>query len=1030
MPSPDLPLSRLPRELPLVGRADELERLYTLFGDPSTTEPVAILKGEGGVGKSRLARTVADEAGRRGWTVIHGRAYPVETGVPYALLSDAFLPLLREMDEATLTVLTRGTQSELRRLFPALGLAEEPPIRGEDPAELQSRLYWNFTDLVQRLGSRDPLLVVLEDLHWADASSLSLLHFVARHLSGEPVRILCTYNTEHRDAQERLVPLERSLVALRRIRLLPLNPLTLESTTELVETVFHASGRPVREFAEILFGWTRGNPYFLEQTLDTLVGSGRLYNRDGTWLGWESRELELPASVRDAILLRFRGKPPEALAVAEVLAVVGNPTNISLLEDVSGLPAARVGRAVDDLVRPGLVEESQEGGGITLQFRHPLTRETLYQRLTLTRRRMLHGQVAEALERLHGRDALARADELAYHFVQAASAGDESRTVRYLTEAGRAALRRHADREAADYLDAAVSLLSPDGDADAPPEPPEPSASLDPERGFVTLQHDLARARARLGQYTEAEEIWQGILERVRAEDDPVEVAQAHRHLGLIAFWTGRHELALERYGRAIEVLGEEGAALRARLHVTMGLALQELGRPEAGRGEVEEALVIAEELDDTALLGRVHRALALLATFTGEAEQARRHGWKAVELADEAGDGHVAFWGRWALASLEGLSGGPPAIEEPLAQARAIADDLRSPVLALWVTELELELAYFSGDWERALAVGERGITRAENLSQRTLQVRLMVWTATCYLGRGDLERGRELVERAWRLAGLAGDGDGDAPRRHRDVHAVVPAHIGRTALAIAEGDYEEAIRIGEAGMALADRVGYVIWVLHRLLPLVGEAYVRAERLDGAVAVGERLRREGTRMGHHLALAYAETAEAVVTWHSGRVEEAVDKLREAAERLEEVGVVPEAARVRRHLAARYAELGDRQAALAELRTVHEVFGELGARPELEKTREQFREYGSRPPSRAVAVGTAELTPREAEVAMHVAGRKSNKAVAKALGISPRTVTTHLSNMYRKLEIGSRGELVDMVREGRLAVHPEEPLPP
>jgi len=146
-------------------------------------------------------------------------------------------------------------------------------------------------------------------------------------------------------------------------------------------------------------------------------------------------------------------------------------------------------------------------------------------------------------------------------------------------------------------------------------------------------------------------------------------------------------------------------------------------------------------------------------------------------------------------------------------------------------------------------------------------------------------------------------------------------------------------------------------------------------------------------------------------------------------EALGALAIIPEAARIQRQLAGRLPELERRDEALSELRKVHEVFGRLGAQPEMSKAREQFRELGSRPPSRSEAEGTADLTPREAEIARLFADRKSNKAIAKHLGISPRTVSTHLSNLYRKLEIGSRGELVDLVREARLPLEPQEPPP-
>ncbi|MBW3535596.1 MAG: LuxR C-terminal-related transcriptional regulator [Gemmatimonadetes bacterium] len=219
-----------------------------------------------------------------------------------------------------------------------------------------------------------------------------------------------------------------------------------------------------------------------------------------------------------------------------------------------------------------------------------------------------------------------------------------------------------------------------------------------------------------------------------------------------------------------------------------------------------------------------------------------------------------------------------------------------------------------------------------------------------------------------------------------------------------------------------MADESGYVIWVLHRMLPLLGEAYLRAGDLAGGVRVGERLRREGGAIEHRLGLALANACDAVVAWHSGDMEGGAVLLREAAECLEAIPFVFEAARVRRQLAGRLADLGDREGALAQLRELHDVFGRLGAAPELEKARGQFRELGARTPqtSHGRARDGALLTPREMEVALALADRRTNKGIASHLGIAPRTVTTHLSNIYKKLGIGSRGELIDRVREGGL----------
>jgi len=1005
-------ISELPRELPLVGRTADLERLYRIFGHGTQVDPMILLTGDPGVGKSRLAQTVAEEARRRGWTVAAGQAYPVETGMPYSLLSDAFLPILRGYDEATLTVLTRGTSDDLRRLFPALGGSAVAP-KDWDPEESRTRLFWSFTEFLKRSSERGPLLIVAEDLHWADPSSLSLLHFLARQLRAEPIRILGTFAKGYGREPDGMGGLARALGSLGLQAPHELAPLSPAATEELLRTLFQVGGSPLREFAAHLYEWTHGNPYFIEETLKTLVHSGHLHHRDGTWLGWDARHIDLPGSVRDALLTRLGGLSRAARSVADLVAVGGGRLTVRLAGLVAELSDDQLMDTVEELSSERVADEREEGDAVILELRHPMLRETLYRNLGPTRRRLLHRRLAEGLEELH-RGGAAPVDQLAYHFARGGHARADSRALRYLVEAGRAALARHADGEAVAYLEAALERY-PDSVPDTAPDDAPPPFTR------PRLQAELARGLARLGRYGDAAAIWTNLLSGAREHGEGAGAAKALRHLGLLAFWGGRHAEALAHYDAALLALGsaahtDERTALEARIHLAAGVALQELGRAEDARTRIEESLERARALDEPTLLGRAHRALALLFTWVGRAEDARRHGWQAVELADRAGDPYVRFWGRWALASLEGLTGNTREMTRLLGQAGQVADELRSPVLRLWTAELEVEYAYAVGDWDGALALGEQAIELATGLSQTTtLQPRLLVWTAMVYVGRGDLSRAREMVDRAWSLAGLDEDG-----RSARDVHVVVPAHIGVAACLLAEGRYDEAVAVGEAGLELADRAGYVFWSLHRLLPILAEAHIRRRDLESAAAVGRRLRQEGVRVGHQLATAWADTCDALVLWVSGDLEHGLELLEKAAPALEAIPMRYDAARIRRQIAGRLAELGRREEALAELRSVHELFGELGAKPELDSCRDMFRQLDARPPLRPDATTATSLTTREWEVAQHAAARLSNKAIARKLGVSPRTVTTHLTNMYRKLGIASRGELVDLVREARI----------
>jgi predicted ATPase len=194
--SSSAPLSGTLGALPLVGRTDDLASIGTLLDGVEHGASAVFVSGAGGSGKTRICAELASRAEREGWEVATGRAYPVEQGVPFALFSDAFVEVLKEMDQQTLSVLSRGGVAELRYLFPALGEAAggASPTGFGDLDEYRTRVFWNFTEFLKRYASRSPLLVILEDLQWADASSLELLHFVARQASGHALLFACTYD--------------------------------------------------------------------------------------------------------------------------------------------------------------------------------------------------------------------------------------------------------------------------------------------------------------------------------------------------------------------------------------------------------------------------------------------------------------------------------------------------------------------------------------------------------------------------------------------------------------------------------------------------------------------------------------------------------------------------------------------------------------------------------------------------------------------------------------------------------------------
>jgi tetratricopeptide (TPR) repeat protein len=354
-------------------------------------------------------------------------------------------------------------------------------------------------------------------------------------------------------------------------------------------------------------------------------------------------------------------------------------------------------------------------------------------------------------------------------------------------------------------------------------------------------------------------------------------------------------------------------------------MCLQGLGRRDESERVVHLALDIAERLGDAALLARVHRALLLLYVWTGPPQLARKHGARAIVLAEQSSQRGVEWSAHWALAMLGGLTASVEDISHHLAEAQRLADELRSPLLRAWTAEVAIEYYAGIGEWETAVSLAERTLAVARSLGQTTLIPRLLVWLALLYFGRGNVEGGKACVDEAWELSG-AGRETGRG-----DVHSIVPAHTARAAYHLTMQDYETAIRVGERGLEVADASGYVVWAVHRLMPVIAEAALWKSDMKRALRVGQRLRRDAGRLDHRLGLAWADASEALAELLQGNKSRSVEMLRTVAEQLEAIPYVPDAARVRRQLARALAETGDREGATRELRRAHEVFARLGA---------------------------------------------------------------------------------------------------
>jgi len=432
----------------LVGRGRELQEARGLWNQVLSGQgQMLLISGEPGIGKTRLVRELVTQAEVSGGRALVGASY-AEGGMPYA----SFKQILHQVlcsDSVDGFDLPESVWADLLVLAPELRTRypDVPPNPPLDPQAEQQRLFESLLVFFTGLSEGTPLLLVLEDAHWADSSTLSLLRHLARHTRQGRVMIVATYREVELDGAR---PLHEVLLDLQRERLatrLKLPRLDREGTEELLAVLFDEEITP--EFLEGIYRETEGNPFFVEEVCIALVESGRLYYEDGRWHRPSIEELGIPQSVRVAIQSRVRKLPPDSQEVLHLAAVLGREFDFDTLVQAGGLSSGS-GQALDEDALIEALEEAERAQLIekvgrkeegNFAFVHGLIPTTLVESLRTMQRRRLHRQAAAAIE-AHRPDDF---EALAHHYDQA---GQAEKAVEYLLKAGDRARGLYAHQEA------------------------------------------------------------------------------------------------------------------------------------------------------------------------------------------------------------------------------------------------------------------------------------------------------------------------------------------------------------------------------------------------------------------------------------------------------------------------------------------------------------------------------------------------------------------------------------------------------
>jgi ABC-type oligopeptide transport system substrate-binding subunit len=440
----------------LVGREQELEEAKALWSQVLSGQGQTLLiSGEPGVGKTRLAREIATQVEISGGRALVGASFS-EGGPPYYAFKQVVHDVLM-VEQGEGIDLPQRVLADLLTLAPELRsrYPKVPDNPSLDAQEEQQRLLESLLIFVTTLSEQVPLMLIMDDGHWADSGTLLALRHLARHTRRQRVMLVITYQEVEVD---RARPLHEAVLHMSRERLakhIRLKRLSRTQTEELLAALFDEEITP--EFLDSIFDQTEGNPFFIEEVVKALVESGKLYYKEGRWHRPDDvRELSIPHTVRVAIQSRVQVLSPTAQEMMQLAAVLGRQFELDTLAQASDLNRDQLDDAVEEAKQAQLVEESR-GEQTALAFVHGLVATTLVDDIQTAKLRRLHRRVAEAIE-IHRPEDL---ESLAYHYSRA---GDWGQALEYILQAGDRARALYAHQEAVDNYQQALELLREAGD--------------------------------------------------------------------------------------------------------------------------------------------------------------------------------------------------------------------------------------------------------------------------------------------------------------------------------------------------------------------------------------------------------------------------------------------------------------------------------------------------------------------------------------------------------------------------------------
>jgi len=908
------------KEVQLINRVEELGLLRDAVDKAVRGEGgVVFLYGEPGIGKTRLARELGAYARLRGMQVLSGRCpalFRMDGVPPYVLWKEVIKDYLEVCPPEKLYRVIGFYPSEVSKLGPEIKqkLGAFPKSLSINPEHERDRLFEAVSQFITNISKEAPLLIVLDDLQWTDQSSLLLLHYLARGVYKESLLLFGAYRDIDIDEKHPLSPVLTELNRERLFRSVQLKRMSLDDVAEMIKRILEQDDVP-REFCELVYEKTRGNPFFVEEVIKSLREEGVIYREEDKWKFQEVSRIEFPKTIMSVIKTRISRLDDECQNVLTMASFVGKDFSFEALCGVTGFEENKLLEIMEKMLKTGLVKERVIRGEDVYSFADVIVRDVVHEEVSHLRHKKLHGVVGCALEKVYSKKINEHLGELALHFFES---GDKEKALDYFLKAGEEAAKIFASGEAASYFQSALRLLE-----EKEGEPREKARVL--ER--------LGDMKRLVGEYDASIKYWNEALLLLKPLNEKGTVARLHRKMAALLWWIlGEYEKAKEHHHEALKILeAEPESAELASLYEDMAEMFSSLGDTAEGLSWAEKAVELAKKLNADEVLALSYCCLAWLAGSLGDRKKTIECAEKALKIALDGGYMEPAMWAyesAWLFPAEENERR-----LEYLEKAFELAKKVGVFHMVSYVGTFLADMQIGMGNMNKAVTLAEESVA----LNRKAGFVTQLSWSLDflgfAYQVLGEWDKAEQCYQEAFNIS-----------QRLNDLSSIADSNVRLGWLHFDKGEYAKAREFLEKAYEFHEKHGAKYWQMWYSRWIIW-TYIELGEIEKANNLIDNLQKFALETNNKEFIANADALKAMLFRAQKKWEESIEHFEKSIQEFEAINarqwnmylfakmVLCEYARV-------YLERnqqGDREKASNLLNQALEIFQKIDAKKDIEK---------------------------------------------------------------------------------------------